>query len=63
MTSQLGRMILGSATGSSDEANEKPDEQGRYAPMDGLLDELSERMRADAEGSGDRRPEDRSSTR
>ena len=56
--SQLGRVILDFSKGSSDEASERTDAHGRYAPIDGLLRELADRLRVESVSSDDRRPDD-----
>ena len=40
MSSQLGRTILGGTTSTADEMSAKPDQDGRYGPLDELLEKI-----------------------
>ncbi len=56
MSSQLGRIILGSSASSADEMSSQPDQDGRYGPLDELLEEIVADARSGSEVGDDRRP-------
>lgn len=60
MSTQLGRMILDSGAARADEMSAAPDQDGRYDPIDGLLEEIAELSRSESRSVVDRRPGSRS---
>jgi hypothetical protein len=60
MSSQLGRTILGGSASTADEMSDKPDQDGRYGPLDELLEEIVADARRRSEVGDDRRPESQS---
>jgi len=60
MSSQLGRTILGGTASTADEMSAKPDQDGRYGPLDELLEKIVVDARSGSEvGDGqdpNRRP-------
>ena len=56
MSSQLGRIILGSSASSADEMSAQPDQDGRYGPLDELLEEIVAQTGSESEVGDDRRP-------
>ena len=56
MSSQLGRTILGGSGSSADEMSAQPDQDGRYGPLDELLEELAAQARSGSEVGDDRQP-------
>ena len=55
MSSQLGRIILGGSVSTPDEMNAQPDQDGRYGPIDELLEEITAEPPSGSEGGDDRR--------
>ncbi len=55
MSSQLGRIILGGSASTPDEMNAQPDQDGRYGPIDELLEEITAEPPSGSEGGDDRR--------
>ena len=49
MSSQLGRTILGGTASSADEMSAKPDQDGRYGPLDELLEKVVADARSGSE--------------
>jgi hypothetical protein len=56
MSSQLGRTILGGSASTADEMSGKPDQDGRYGPLDELLEKIIADSRSGPEVGDDRRP-------
>lgn len=56
MSSQLGRTILGGSASTADEMSGKPDQDGRYGPLDELLEKIVADARSGSEVGDDRRP-------
>ena len=56
MSSQLGRIILGGSASSADGMNAQPDQDGRYGPLDELIEEIAAQARSGSEVGDDRRP-------
>jgi hypothetical protein len=56
MSSQLGRIILGDFASSADEISAQPDQDGRYGPLDELLEDIAAQARSGSEVGDDRRP-------
>jgi hypothetical protein len=56
MSSQLGRTILGGTASSPDEMSAKPDQDGRYGPLDELLEKVVADARSGSEVGDDRGP-------
>ena len=56
MSSQLGRTILGGSASTADEMNGKPDQDGRYGPLDELLEKVVADARSGSAVGDDRRP-------
>ena len=56
MSTQLGRMILGGSASTEDEMSARPDQDGRYGPIDGLLEEIAAQAPAESRVRGDPRP-------
>jgi hypothetical protein len=46
MLSQLGLIILGGSGSSADEMSARPDPDGSYGPLDGLLEEAAAQVAA-----------------
>lgn len=55
MSSQLGRAILGGSASTTDEMTGTPDQDGRYGPLDELLDEIAANARSGSEVGNDQR--------
>ena len=45
MSSQLGRTILGGSASTADEVSAQPDQDGRYGPLDELLEHIAVQAR------------------
>ncbi len=56
MSSQLGRTILGGSASTADEMSGKLDRDGRYDPLDELLEKIVADVRSGSELGDDRRP-------
>ena len=56
MSSQLGRTILGGTASTADEMSAKPDQDGRYGPLDELLEKIGVDARSGSEVGDDRGP-------
>lgn len=56
MSSQLGRTILGGSASTADEMSAKPDQDGRYGPLDELLEEIVADARSGSDVRDDREP-------
>ena len=62
MSSELGRMILDRSAATEDEMSTAPNPDGGYGPMDGLLEEIADRVDDSSRVGRDRRPGSQSST-
>jgi hypothetical protein len=60
ISSQLGRVILGGPSASSDQMSATPDQSGGYGSLDTLLEDVAANARATSARKGDRRPGRRS---
>jgi hypothetical protein len=60
ISSQLGMVILGGQSASSDEMTVAPDQGGGYGPLDALLEDVAADTREARYRKGDRRPGRRS---